>query len=120
MEMEHEMHKEHNHEEMISQALEIMPSERDIIELCETFKILSDTTRLKIVLALMKSELCVYDICEVVGITQSAASHQLRVLRSAHLAKYRKSGKMVFYSIDDDHVSGIIRQALEHIKHEHD
>lgn len=117
--MEHEKHMNHNHEELIAEALSIMPNENDVISLSDIFKILSDVTRLKIVLALMKSELCVYDICEVVGITQSAASHQLRVLRSAHLAKYRKVGKMVFYSIDDDHVSNIIRQALEHIHHEH-
>lgn len=109
----------HFHNESIESALNIMPIEEDIISLGDMFKVLADATRLKIILALMENELCVCDICHVVGISQSAASHQLRVLRGTHLAKYRKIGKMVYYSIDDDHVSEILKQALEHIHHEH-
>lgn len=109
----------HIHKDAIEASLDVMPRDEDVALLGEIFKMLSDTTRLKIVLALMENELCVCDICHVVGISQSAASHQLRVLRSTHLAKHRKTGKMVYYSIDDDHVMGIIKQALEHIHHEH-
>ncbi|WMJ22437.1 metalloregulator ArsR/SmtB family transcription factor [Paludicola sp. MB14-C6] len=109
----------HVHKETIDHTLANMPSEEEMLTLADCFKILSDTTRLKIVLALLENELCVCDICHVVSLSQSAVSHQLRVLRAARLAKYRKEGKMVFYSIDDDHVASIIKQAIEHISHTH-
>ncbi len=109
----------HFHKDSIDAAVSIMPLEKDVLLLSEIFKVLADSTRLKIILALMESELCVCDISCVVGLSQSAVSHQLRVLRSARLAKYRKDGKMVYYSIDDDHVMGIIKQALEHANHIH-
>ncbi len=109
----------HVHKDAIEASIKVMPNDEEVVLLSEIFKMLSDTTRLKIILALMETELCVCDICHVVGISQSAASHQLRVLRSTHLAKHRKIGKMVYYSIDDDHVKGIIKQAFEHTHHEH-
>lgn len=109
----------HFHKETIDHTMASMPSEEDMLSLAECFKVLSDTTRLKIIIALLESELCVCDICHVVSLSQSAVSHQLRVLRAARLAKYRKEGKMVYYSIDDNHVTDIIKQAIEHISHTH-
>lgn len=105
------------HPENVDKVIGNFPESEKVSRMAETFKILSDATRLKIVLAIMETELCVCDISEIVEISQSAASHQLRVLRSARLAKFRKEGKQVFYSIDDEHVSQIIKQALNHIQH---
>lgn len=84
-------------------------------DVSELFKILGDPTRLMILFALVKSEMCVCDIVELVGVTQSAVSHQLRVLKQSRLVKYRREGKNVIYSIADDHVNTIIAMALEHI-----
>ena len=86
-------------------------------QLAETFKILGDTTRVKILQILGKKELCVCDIAVVVQMSQSAVSHQLRLLRSARLVKYRKTGKMVCYSLDDSHISTLIEQGIQHISH---
>lgn len=83
----------------------------------ETFKMLGDTTRLKILHALSQRELCVCDITAVVQMGQSAVSHQLRLLRSARLVKYRKDGKLVWYSLDDDHIGLLLKQGIEHIRH---
>ena len=84
-------------------------------DLASLFKTLGDPTRLRIVSALAKSEFCVCDLAELLGLSQSATSHQLRVLRSNKLVKYRRDGKMVYYSLDDDHVLGLYSQGLEHI-----
>jgi len=83
----------------------------------ETFKLLGDPTRLKILHALSKRELCVCDISAVVQMGQSAVSHQLRLLRSSRLVKYRKEGKMVWYSLDDEHINSLLQQGIEHIRH---
>ena len=88
-----------------------------IIDLSQTFKALGDPTRLRIIDALSKSELCVCDIAEILGMSQSAISHQLRVLRNLRLIKYRKEGKLAIYSLDDDHVLQLFNQGLEHINH---
>lgn len=80
------------------------------------FKALADDTRVQIALALSKEELCVCDVAALVGVSDATASHHLRFLRNMGLAKYRKQGKLVFYSLDDEHVVGIIGQALEHLK----
>jgi len=93
-----------------------LPSTREIADLSETFKVLGDPTRLKIVLALAKEELCVCDLATLVNLSVSAISHQLRLLRNLRLVKYRKSGKMVYYLLDDDHIESIINQALIHIR----
>jgi DNA-binding transcriptional ArsR family regulator len=85
--------------------------------IAETFKLLGDTTRIKILHALSKRELCVCDIAAIVQMGQSAVSHQLRLLRSARLVKYRKEGKMVWYSLDDEHISLLLQQGLDHIRH---
>ena len=93
-----------------------LPSTREIADLSEIFKVLGDPTRLKIVLALAKEELCVCDLATLVNLSVSAISHQLRLLRNLRLVKYRKSGKMVYYMLDDDHIESIINQALIHIQ----
>lgn len=83
--------------------------------LAELFKTLGDPTRIRIMDALAKSEFCVCDLAELLGLSQSATSHQLRVLRNSDLVKYRREGKMVYYSVHDSHVSELYRQGLEHI-----
>lgn len=84
-------------------------------QLSDLFKTLGDPTRVRIMDALAKNELCVCDLAELIGLSQSATSHQLRVLRNSHLVKYRREGKMVYYSLDDNHVLGLYSQGLEHI-----
>ena len=95
---------------------ELLPEEK-VFRLAEVFKILGDPTRVKILSVLSKRELCVCDLAAVLAMGQSAISHQLRLLRGARLVKYRKEGKEVWYSLDDDHVVGLMNQALEHIGH---
>ncbi len=86
-------------------------------QVAEIFKMLGDATRVKILHTLAKEELCVCDIAAVIGMGQSAVSHQLRLLRGARLVKYRKEGKMAWYSLDDDHVVVLLSQGIEHINH---
>ena len=104
----------HNHNEAIRSARKGLASEENIFGMAETFKVLGDQTRLKIVLALSKQELCVLDIATVLGITESAISHQLRLLKSLRLVKQRKDGKLVFYSLDDEHIEDLIKIASRH------
>ena len=94
-----------------------MPSDPELERLSEVFKIFSDNSRLRIIAALLEKELCVYDLTQALGMTQSAVSHQLRLLRNAHLVKTRREGKSLFYSLDDDHVVTIMSQGLAHIRH---
>ena len=86
-------------------------------QLSELFRALSDPTRVRIVSALLAGELCVCDISTTLGMTQSAISHQLRVLRQLHLVKNRKAGRTVYYSLDDDHVSALFQKGMEHVGH---
>lgn len=104
----------HNHQAAIRAAKKGLAAEQTILEMAETFKVLGDQTRLKIVLTLSKQELCVLDIATVVGMSESAISHQLRLLKSLRLVKQRKDGKMVFYSLDDEHIEDLIRVASRH------
>jgi len=90
-------------------------TERQLEDLVETFKVLSDPTRLKIAVTLTNNELCVHDIADTTGISESAASHQLRLLRSLRLVKHRRQGKQIFYSLDDHHIEKLIQVATEHI-----
>lgn len=92
-----------------------MPEEEVLYDLGDFFKILGDSTRIKILSALFQSEMCVCDIAALLGMTQSAISHQLRVLKQGRLVKHRKDGKVVYYSLDDDHIKHIIDQGLTHI-----
>ncbi len=93
-----------------------MLQEEEANRLSGTFSILSDSTRVKIIFALSREELCVCDIAYLLNLSISAVSHQLRVLRNARLVKYRKEGKMVFYSLDDEHISTLFNEGLKHIR----
>lgn len=95
-----------------------MPTTVEQERIAELFKVLGDPTRMQILTALlMEKELCVCDISDLLGMSQSAISHQLRLLRTAHLVRNRREGKSIFYSLDDAHVATIIGQGLEHIRH---
>lgn len=89
----------------------------EVLEIAEFFSILSESTRLKIIIALREGEKSVSELVEELGMSQSAISHQLRILRQGRVVKYRKDGKRVLYSLDDEHVTKIIDQAIEHQKH---
>ena len=104
------------HSDLVSLVREKLPAENDMQDLAELFKIFGDSTRIKILYLLFESEMCVCDIAELTGVTVSAVSHQLRVLKSAKLVKFRKEGKSVFYSLADEHVGSILAQGLEHIR----
>ena len=91
-----------------------MPEEM-LYDLAELYKIFGDSTRIRILYALFEKEMCVNDIAEALGMTMSAISHQLRILKQARLVKYRKEGKAVFYALSDDHVKSIIAMGMEHI-----
>jgi DNA-binding transcriptional ArsR family regulator len=93
-----------------------MASEADCAGLAGIFKVLGDVTRVRMLTALSIQELCVCDLAAVLELSQSAVSHQLRLLRGARLVKYRKDGKVVYYSLDDDHVKTLFDQGLEHVQ----
>ena len=90
--------------------------EHKIQLLSDTFKVLGDPTRVKIIFALSQDELCVYDIALLLGTTKSTVSHQLRVLRNMRLVKHRKDGKMVYYSLDDEHIKNLFDEGLRHVE----
>lgn len=104
------------HEDIVARARESMPQEELLYDLAELFKVFGDTTRIKIICALFESEMCVCDIAALLSMNQSAISHQLRVLKQARLVKYRKDGKIVYYSLDDEHIKQIFDLGLIHIK----
>ena len=107
--------KECTHSEIIEKVKNIMPEENVIYDLAELFKVFGDSTRTKILTALFESEMCVCDMGKLLGMTKSAISHQLRVLRQSKLVKQRKSGKEVFYSLADNHVKTIFKMAIDHV-----
>lgn len=94
-----------------------MLAEDEVARMSETFKVLGDPTRINILQALSQQELCVCDLSAVLEMSVSAVSHQLRVLRNARLVKYRREGKNVYYSMDDEHINLLFAQALEHVRH---
>jgi len=100
----------------LQQAKKAMPDERTIFALSETFKAMSDPTRVKIITALLECELCVCDLAVLLNLTSSAVSHQLRLLRSQRLVKYRKEGKIAFYSLDDRHLNNLIAEGIRHVQ----
>ena len=104
------------HKDVIEKVNEIMPDEDIVFDLAELFKVFGDSTRLKILCVLLESEMCVCDIAELLNMSFSAISHQLRVLKQSKLVKFRREGKTVIYSLSDDHVRSIIGQGLEHIE----
>ena len=105
----------HAHDDIIAQVNQNMPEDEILYDLAELFKIFGDSTRIKILYVLFESEMCVCDIAQLLNMTQSAISHQLRALKQSKLVKYRREGKTVFYSLADDHVNTIINQGMEHI-----
>lgn len=105
----------HAHPDTIDKIKAIMPDDDQLIDLAELFKVFGDSTRIKILSALSGGELCVCDISTAVGMTNSAVSHQLKILKNAELVKFRREGKTVFYSLADGHVNTILSQGLEHI-----
>ena len=105
----------HVHESVVEQVRRNMPGEDLLYDLAELFRVLGDSTRIRILYALFEAELCVCDIANLLGMTQSAISHQLRSLKNARLVKGRREGKTVFYSLADEHVKTIIGQGYDHV-----
>lgn len=105
----------HAHKETVDKVNSDMPDEELLYDLAELYKVFGDSTRIRILYVLFEAEMCVCDIAQVLSMTTSAISHQLKVLNQAHLVKYRREGKTVFYSLSDDHVRSILDQGLEHI-----
>ena len=105
----------HAHKETVDKVNSDMPDEELLYDLAELYKVFGDSTRIRILYVLFEAEMCVCDIAQVLSMTTSAISHQLKVLKQAHLVKYRREGKTVFYSLSDDHVRSILDHGLEHI-----
>ncbi|EHL11210.1 hypothetical protein HMPREF9629_00747 [Peptoanaerobacter stomatis] len=103
-------------EETSIQIQDKIPVEEEVYELADLFKIFSDSTRIKILCILFESEMCVYDLSSILNMSQSAVSHQLRLLKQSKLVKHRREGKIIFYSLSDDHIRKIIDNGLEHIQ----
>ncbi len=103
------------HQEVVDRVNREMPEEELLFDLAELFKIFGDSTRVKVLFVLFEAEMCVCDIAQLLGMTQSAISHQLQVLKKSKLVKYRREGKTVFYTLADSHVRTILDQGMEHI-----
>lgn len=106
------------HQDTVEKVQNLLPAEDDLYDLAELFKVFGDSTRIKILYVLFESELCVCDIAQLLGMTQSAVSHQLRILKNSKLVKFRREGKTVFYALDDDHVRSILSLGMEHVEEE--
>ncbi len=106
----------HVHQDVIDSVQDKMPEEETLYDLAELFKIFGDSTRIRILYVLFESEMCVYDIAQLLSMTQSAISHQLRLLKQARLVKFRREGRTVIYSLSDDHVRTIINQGMAHVE----
>lgn len=104
------------HEDVVKAVTDQMPDEDQLYDLAEVFKVFGDSTRIKILYVLFEAEMCVCDIAQLLNMTQSAISHQLRILKQNRLVKNRRDGKSVFYSLADSHVKTIISQGMEHIQ----
>lgn len=104
------------HEDVVKRVLESQPAEEVLYDLAELFKVFGDSTRIRILYALIESELCVGDIAQLLNLGQSAVSHQLKLLKDAKLVKFRREGKVIFYALNDDHVRTILNMGMEHIE----
>ena len=110
--------REHEHPDL--QKLHgLMPGDDRLYDLADLFRVLGDSTRIRILYALLESELCVCDLAQLLGLTQSAVSHQLRTLKDAKLVRFRREGQSIIYALDDDHVRLILSMGLEHLLHTH-
>lgn len=105
------------HQDIVDKIKNEMIAEEEFTKLSTFFKVFGDRTRIRILWALDCCEMCVCDICSVLGMTKSAISHQLSTLRKAHLVKYRREGKTVYYSLDDEHIKKVFETGLAHIRH---
>ena len=103
------------HKEVVENVKNKLPKEEILYDLAELFKVFGDSTRIKIICSLFESEMCVCDLSVLLNISQSAISHQLRVLKSARLVKFRRAGKVIYYSLDDEHIKQIFDAGLHHI-----
>lgn len=110
--------KKHDHSAVLTSVRHDLPDEETLCDLADLFKIFGDTTRMRILYSLFESELCVCAISELLGMTQSAISHQLKVLKDSHLVGNRREGKTIYYFLADDHVRTIIGQGFEHLTEE--
>jgi ArsR family transcriptional regulator len=104
------------HENLVEFVERTMPPETELYDLAELFKVFGDSTRIRILFVLFEAEVCVYDLAEALNMTQSAISHQLKILKQSRLIKGRREGKHIFYSLADDHVRSIIAEGREHIE----
>ena len=103
------------HQDVVNKVKQDMPQDETLYDLAELFKVFGDSTRIRILFVLFESEMCVCDIAQLLNMTQSAISHQLRALKQSKLVKYRREGKTVFYSLADGHVRTILGQGMEHV-----
>ncbi len=110
--------KKHDHSALIEKVHKDIPNEEMLCDLADLFKIFGDTTRMRILYSLFESELCVCAIAELLGMTQSAISHQLKVLKDSHLVANRREGKTIYYFLADEHVRSIIKQGYDHLTEE--
>ena len=113
------MMAEHNHDAILEKVRKDLPTDELLCDLADLFKLFGDTTRIKILYALLESEMCVCAIADLLGMTQSAISHQLRILKDANLVGNRREGKTIYYFLSDDHVRTIIAQGFDHLIEEH-
>ena len=104
------------HEDLLKVVRDTMPEETELYDLAELFKVFGDSTRIRILFVLFEAQVCVCDLAQALGMTQSAISHQLRILKQNKLVKSRREGKSVFYSLADDHVVRILSQGMEHLE----
>jgi len=105
-----------NHEAELQNLEKIQPPDEILYELAELFKVFGDSTRIRILYVLFENELCVGDIAELLNMSQSSVSHQLRILKDAKLVKFRREGKSIYYALDDEHVYHIIEMGMEHVE----
>ena len=105
----------HVHEDKVEHVLSKLPQDEQLYDLADLFRMFGDTTRIRILYVLFESELCVCDIARLLNLSQSAVSHQLRILKDAKLVRFRREGKTVFYTLDDDHVRSILELGMDHI-----
>ena len=103
-------------EDVVKKVLEQQPDDEILYDLAELFKVFGDSTRIKILYSMFETELCVNDIAKLLNLSQSSVSHQLRILKSSKLVKFRREGKSIFYSLDDEHVRAIISMGMEHVE----
>ena len=104
------------HEDIVNRVMQVMPADQQLLDLAEFFRVFGDSTRIRILYVLFEAEVCVCDLAAALNMTQSAISHQLKILKQNRLIKSRREGKSIFYSLADDHVRTIIAQGQEHIE----